>query len=385
MKRTAKYLFRPLNKGKANDLRQLHNAFADAKDEFLRHLGKTAAWHYLDNTRKCRDAFKSHKGIPVHLRDQALFDAVGTLVRFIEYCLAATHIKARVFKQFDGAKRRYAFWLLRSYGRIGAVVQGKAPEPGFAVSPNERKEVVRFLRKKLRRSLGRAPKLRIRRSFALDNTLYRTFEHKGRQYISVAGLIPRKRLIIPLRGHGRISGNVRLIWDEFRKTVFIHMAYDVKMPAAPATGTDKGFGCRSDRGAGIFRRGEVWRWLRKTPGTAVRGNGDDGNGEEQAAPIGQESRTERGWCQSVGHPAQQPWRQEAPVAERSRERPPSPGGGPGGTHRPERPSRRRGGGRPAPPAGADQEPQAVQDRFQVGAFPPERAFRVSYPGGGFPP
>ncbi len=243
MKRTAKYESLPLNKGKANGLRQLVNAFATAKNEFLRRLGKTSAWHYLDNARKCRDDFKSfyRQGIPIHLQDQAIFDAVATMVKFIESCLANTHIKARIFNRFAGAKRRYAFWLLRNYGRIGAVLRGEAPAPEhFAITLPERKEVVRYLRKKLRKSLGQAPRLRVRRSLALDNTLHRTFEHKGRQYISVAGLIPRKRLVIPLRGRGRISGNVRVVWDESRKTAFVHMPHDVKTPLTPAIGSNIG-------------------------------------------------------------------------------------------------------------------------------------------------
>ena len=242
MKRTAKYESLPLNKGKANMLRQLVNAFADAKDECLRRLGQTKAWYYLDSARKCRDDFKSfyRKGVPVHLQDQAVFDAVATLVKFIESGLANTHIRARVFNRFDGAKRRYAFWLLRSYGRIGSVLRGDAPLPVFTISLNERKEVVCFLRKKLRKSLGQAPRLRVRRSFALDDTLYRTFEYNGRQYVSVAGLIPRKRLIIPLRGRGRIGGNVRLVWDESRKTAFVHTPYDVKTPIKPAAGANVG-------------------------------------------------------------------------------------------------------------------------------------------------
>lgn len=55
----------------------------------------------------------------------------------------------------------------------------------------------------VRRSLGQAPRLKIRRSFAVDETLYRVFDHHGRQYVAVVSLTPRQRL----RGKGRTSGS----------------------------------------------------------------------------------------------------------------------------------------------------------------------------------
>ena len=69
----------------------------------------------------------------------------------------------------------------------------------FALCEHFGKEVVRFVRKTLRRALGKPPRVHHRRSFALDSTLYRVFEHNGRQYVSVATLTPRKRCRRPNR------------------------------------------------------------------------------------------------------------------------------------------------------------------------------------------
>jgi putative transposase len=244
VKRTAKYESLPLNKKKAAGIKQLVSAFAGAKHGFLRRLGHTAAWHYLDSAKKYRDACKHfyRQDVPVHLQDQAVFDAVATMVTFIESCLAVTHIKARIVRQFDGVKQRYAFWLLQRYARIGAILRGEAPVPDFLkIPPDERREVVRFLRRKLRKSLGQAPRVRSRRSVALDDTLYRAFEHHGRLYVAVSSMESRKRLIIPLRGRGRITGNVRLVWNQKRSSVLVHMSYAVKTPTAPPAGPNLGF------------------------------------------------------------------------------------------------------------------------------------------------
>jgi putative transposase len=239
MRRTARYETRPLNRGKRRMLLSLVDAFCRVKDQALLILGRTAAWHYLDHRRALRDALKPRylPDVPVHLQDQAVFDAVDTMRRFVESGLARAHAKARVFRHFEGTQQRYAFWLLKRYGRIGAVLRGEAPAPEhFTILPAERREVARFLRRLLRKSLGTPPRVRIRRSLALDSTLYKAFERKGRSYVAIASLDKRERLVLPLRGRGAIHGTIRVVWDPARGTAAIPMPYAVRSPKRAPTG-----------------------------------------------------------------------------------------------------------------------------------------------------
>lgn len=247
LKRTAKYETLPLNRGKRGVLLELVHTYTEIKDSFLCMLGRTNAWHHLDDPRALRHTTRAARrdDVPAHLQDQALFDAVDTLRRFIEAGVAAVHLRAKLFQRFDREQRHYAFWLLRRYARIGAVLRGEAPDPTppprskqrpIGISMLDRKEVVRFLRRSLRHALGRPPRVHLRRSLALDSTLYRVFEHAGRQYVSIATLTPRKRLALPLRGRGRITGNVRIVLNPARQTVSVHMPYNVRVPAEPAAG-----------------------------------------------------------------------------------------------------------------------------------------------------
>ena len=239
MRRTAKYATRPLNRGKRGLLHQLIESFARLKDIALRRLARTREWDFLDGTwHDFRDEMKAHyrKGVPVHLQDQAVKDAVQTMRRWIDAAIEHAHLRRRIFVRFAGEQRHYAFWLLTSYERIGAVLRGEAPVPMFDVRPPERREAVRLLRRLLRRSLGKAPRVRLRRSMALDSSLYRVFEHNGHLYLSLASLSEGKRLVLPLRGKGRISGDIRVVFDAGRGTAFVHMAYAVRASAQPATG-----------------------------------------------------------------------------------------------------------------------------------------------------
>ena len=158
LKRTAKYETLPLNRSKRQTLLNVVLAYTRVKDLFLRMLGRTVAWHHLDDPRALRASTKGKRpdAVPAHLHDQALFDAVDTLHRPIQSAIANTHLKVKLFARFDGARRHYAFWILRGYARIGAVLRGEAPDPtppagakwkGIAIPFPERKEVVRFVRK----------------------------------------------------------------------------------------------------------------------------------------------------------------------------------------------------------------------------------------------
>ena len=181
--------------------------------------------------------------VSVHLQDQAVFDAADTMKRFIEASIASSHMRGKVFARYQGPQRRYAYWLLRRYERIGAVLQGKTPTPEpFDVAPSDRKDAMRFVRRSLRQSLGTPPRVRVR--FALDSTLYRVFEERGQQYIAITSTTPGKRVVLPLCGSGRITGNVRVVLHPRSRSVSIHTTDDVKVPeprsSAGCIGLDAG-------------------------------------------------------------------------------------------------------------------------------------------------
>ena len=83
LRRTAKYETLPLNRGKRRMLLGLVRVYTEIKDSFLRMLGKTSAWHQLDDARALRATTKDTRRdrVPDHLQDQALFDAADTMRR----------------------------------------------------------------------------------------------------------------------------------------------------------------------------------------------------------------------------------------------------------------------------------------------------------------
>ena len=239
MTRTIQWLSAALNAGKWAAILALVTVYALQKDAFLRAFTRTVRWADLDNPRAFRNRDKKSRvnfwKLPVHLYDRALFDAVDTMKRWILAAEAPAHIKGKLFRTFEGPQRRYAFWLLRKFARIGAVLRGESPEPQFKISSEERKVVARLLRRLLRRVLGKSPRVHLRRSFELDSTLYRFFIHKGQPYLSIVSLIPGKRIVMPLKGFPApaVTGNVRVVLDPVKHTVAVHIPVSVQVKTLP--------------------------------------------------------------------------------------------------------------------------------------------------------
>ena len=241
MTRTVKWLSDVLNTGKWAAVLAIVMAYSLQKDAFLRALARTLQWADLDNSRAFRNRNKKFRvnvwQLPVHLYDRALADAVDTMKRWILAAIAQAHIKGKLFRAFEGPQRRYAFWLLRKFVRIGAVLRGEAPVPPFAISSAERRAVTRLLRRLLQKALGKSPRVHLRRSFELDNSLYRFFIHKGKPYLSIASLIPGQRIVIPLKGFPipAVAGNVRVVIHpmQHKHTVAVHIPVPVRAKTLP--------------------------------------------------------------------------------------------------------------------------------------------------------
>ncbi len=252
MRRTVRLVTLPLNRAKRDQIAGLERAYAEAKDRFLVLLAPTSKWRYLANKRGFRDFAKAEgfypKDMNVHLVDQAAFDAVDTWVRHIESVVATSDLKARISRRFSGERRHYAYSLLKSYADVGSILRGEAPErPKITLSDTERACVCRFLHRRLRDAFEKAgnPWARLNRSFSLDEMMYSTWvveQEQGRparrQYVEIVGPEKNKRIVLPLAGISRVSGNIRVVMDEGSERAFVHVAYEIT-PLEKATGPKK--------------------------------------------------------------------------------------------------------------------------------------------------
>lgn len=241
MKRTVRLATLPISGAKYAELRSVIVSYADAKRAFVGHLRSPSMWAFLEQAKSLRDYAKAHgwypEGTNVHLVDQAAFDAVDTCARHIESCIALANLRARIWKRFtDADARHYAYACLARYSAIGAIMGGGVPEvPTVTLSPETRAVVASYLHRTIRSAIaGTWPTVVKSRSMALDSTLYSVLlagrpgrTPARRQYLRVVGAVPNSRIVLPLAGVSRVSGNIRLVLDDEDHRAFVHVAYEL--------------------------------------------------------------------------------------------------------------------------------------------------------------
>lgn len=235
--RTVKRVSEQLNTGKWEQVEDFVQAYAQEKqshlDFYLTNLNfTTAASDRLRRDELVKTKYVSPFGLQGRAWKLALKDAHETVLKW--YAVFAEEIRPRMFRlKWTETQRHYANWLLVNESRLATLILERAPiNPAIKLTLAERKQVQGYIRRTFRKLRGRAPQVRTIRSLALDSGMYTVRTDAFRQVIEVAGLTPRKRIAIVLKGQTDITGNIRLVLDPATRCVHIHTGFD--LPDVPA-------------------------------------------------------------------------------------------------------------------------------------------------------
>jgi hypothetical protein len=110
---------------------------------------------------------------------------------------------------------------------------GKRPDPSFEVKKEEIYKASKYLARLISKNRGHNPRVKIARSFVIDANCYSIFTKDNTQYISIMSLVAGSRVIIPLKGTGKISGNLRIILNREKKEIEVHFGRKVKSNFIP--------------------------------------------------------------------------------------------------------------------------------------------------------
>ncbi|NHM27256.1 transposase [Desulfofundulus sp. TPOSR] len=255
MQQTVRQKSLPLNNEKWARITETAEAYARQKDAFLVEYGHVKYLHYLGEKRKLRDelvsaGFVSPFGLQARQWKLALEDALYTLER--QWEAAVVEVKERLYRheELTDEEKHYAFWLLyrhekhsRDWKRIQAVFTGEdIVSKEIKLDAEGRARVRKYLKRVFRRVLGRKPRVKKARSFAVDQQMYRVFATGKRQYIAVATLTPGERVVIPLAGVHAVEGNLRVILLPDERAVEIHLTREPRTypPGEEEAGIDLG-------------------------------------------------------------------------------------------------------------------------------------------------
>lgn len=276
----------PLTVEKQSELRDLVHAYTKAKDRFLLQLHSRAMWRYLDDKRGLRDAMKAAGnypiGVHVHLSDQAAFDAIDTMVRHIESVITGANVRANIWRRNSALKRRFAYTCLKRYEWMANILMGRNPaieSSAFCgLDDKGRDPVAKYLHRVLRKAFSRTrlPRTCLKRTMALDDTLYSVFtvtniptghscDNSSRrcrqkhvcQSVSVVGTRPNKRIVLPLAGVSKTARNICIVRDQDTDRAVIHVPYAIE-PLKGGVRPTGSYRLGSHQGAHRLRWHEAW-------------------------------------------------------------------------------------------------------------------------------
>jgi len=233
--RTVKRRSLKLNKGKWEAIERIAQAFAQDKQAHLNFYQRSGNFAEAVGWRERRDALKQQPDhqqalLPVHASDLAVKEAYETELKYWASIAEQIEVSGR---NWTDEQKHCANWLLYDAQRFSALILGRAPiNERINLTREERKQAQSYLRRRARRIMKDRPRVRVARSFVLDNSLYKVFETAGGQGVSISSLERGNRIHIPLEGEGEIRGNIRVVLAPESRRIELHLTFEVKVAEA---------------------------------------------------------------------------------------------------------------------------------------------------------
>src|SRR5215472_19120739 len=188
-----------LNKAKFDALERIARAFASDKQAHLDFYQRDLNFSEAQSYRLRRNELKTtdhHASTPlsVHASDLALKEAFETEVKY--WAAIVSEIHPRIASRgWTSEQKHYAYWLLADEHRLSILILDRAPiNEKISLVVSERRQVQNYLRRRARRIMKARPRVKIARSFALDNTLYTVVRTLSCQGLAISSLEKGKRL-----------------------------------------------------------------------------------------------------------------------------------------------------------------------------------------------
>ena len=247
--RTIKRYSLRVNFGKWQILADVLGSYAVEKDRFL------AIYAGVKNIRVCyrfyeirnawvRDEYKNPDGLQARQWKLALKDSLETLDRYWAAMAAGWKKRVYVGKNLCEEQKKSLLRSLDTRKMLYLALNDEKFEFSPRLAKKEHDEALHFLAELVEKTVKNSPRVRIRRSFLGEPETYRVFIYRGRQYIAIMSKKRGVRVIIPLSGKRKISGQIRVVLDFEKRRVEIHHLEKSKArnrkPKSEAIGIDLG-------------------------------------------------------------------------------------------------------------------------------------------------
>lgn len=214
--RTIRRVSVKLNKHKMEQVRALVEAFCAEKDYWMRYLQQPGNISKLQDFYKTRNAlvaseYVSAQGLPANHWKNALEVAIKQMKMYWQAIYAGLKPLIKKNGHLTAKQQQWCRTVLKNYEGLQLVMQGGCPELKCLPDAGAARRAARYLHRIIRRHVKNLPRVKMQRSMVLTKITYKLEEKNGKQFLSIASMTKRRRLIVPLLGSTRLSGNISLV------------------------------------------------------------------------------------------------------------------------------------------------------------------------------
>lgn len=218
-----------INKGKWEKIVQICHFYAREKDSFLETYGSTSYGIYAaSNFREIRNSlvkekYKSRFALQARVWKLALKDALETIDRY--WSAQISFLEDVIYKDASllPKEKKLLLKAISTPAQLYDILTFKEKSNLLdSLNTEESAKIVSTFEKIASKVIKKSPRVKIERSFIAEPETYRIFEHNGRQYIAITSLEKGKRICIPLKGKGDISGQIRIVLNYEKQAIEVH-------------------------------------------------------------------------------------------------------------------------------------------------------------------
>jgi len=250
VKKTIKNYCFNATQSKLNELYEIGQRYVKIKNEVFHRYGSVEGLKYLSYPRQIRDewvetGYADRFNLQVRYWKQAFDEAFSNISS--NWSNRFNSIRKNLYKNknYTEDERHYAFYLLKATDLLYKTItfQDFNLPDKFQDMNIRRDKIHKYLKSRLRNHTGNKPYQSKGYSFQIDSNMYDYYkDNKGRLWIGIMGLTPRKRIRLQMTSSIEPSGSLRVVLK--RERVEIHNAVDVevkKWSDGEVRAIDKGF------------------------------------------------------------------------------------------------------------------------------------------------
>ena len=233
MKKTIKNYCLNATQSKLDELYEIAKRYVSVKNNIFQRYGSLSGLQHLSYPRQIRDEWVKTRhadkfNMQARYWKQALEEAFSNIQSNWSNGFNKIRHSLHRNQSFSKDEKHYAFYLLKATDMLykAVALESFTIPDKFQNMKIRRDKIHKYLKNRLRKYTGNKPYQFKNRSFQIDHNMYNIYKDvKGRLWIGIMGLTPRKRIMLQMSSSVEPVGNLRIVLKD--KNIEIHNAVKI--------------------------------------------------------------------------------------------------------------------------------------------------------------